>query len=261
MRHKILLDTNVLIATSTYYVSRDLSVGVVHPFYEQSMELIEFLKENLAKRIGIVTRTVEEQAARALEGAVRAELKEKITDRAIDFESFSAIQNTCQKRLNDILAYLLREPVDQDVVRENSFVVGRMYDKLAEKVVELHLESPAEMWTEAAAKRFRHIAHDIYKTQERKENAQLINLIRKPVEHSDKWILSEAIYLSMLYQRMETEYVAFYIASTDHHFSPYRFAGGIESRQVTERIKELFEIVCDWPQQIHDTVRTKIRES
>jgi len=258
LKYKVLLDTNVLVAASTFNVSQDWKMRVKHPFYEQSRKLVEFLKRNLEKRIGIVTKTIENQAPGALEKAVTIELQKKKIDRAVDFEIFSAIQNACEKRLSDILACLLREPVNEEAVHQNYVVVDKMYEELAAQAVKMYIAKPAKKWVEAAARRFRRIARPIYMTQQRKLDWQLFNLIHKPVESSDKRILAEAVYLSMLFNRTETEDVAFYIASTDRHFSPARWAGGIKSTQVTDRIKEKFGIVCDWPHQIEETLRGKI---
>ena len=214
----------------------------------------------MEKRIGIVTRTIEKQAPLTLEGAIKSELqRKKITDREVDFEIFSAIYNSCDKRLSDILATLLTEPVDEEAVYQNYFYVDKMYERMAEAAVQRFVEFRAKKWTQAAAIRFRKIAWPIYKELVKKEDFQLFHLIHKPVENSDKRILAEAIYLSMLYYRTETEDVDFYICSTDHHFSPKRWRGGIESRQLTNHIKEKFNITCDWPQQIKEVLESKLR--
>ena len=259
MKQKVLLDTCILVAASTYAVSRDWSIKIEHPFYAHATELIELFKRNLKKRIGIVTRTIEKQASFALEDAIKSELRKKITDREIDFEIFSAIYDSCDKRLSDVLATLLTEPVDEEAVYQNYFYVDKMYERMAEEAVHRFVQSRAEEWTRAAATKFRKVARPIYKEQVKKEDFQLFNLIRNPVENSDKRILAEAIYLSMFYDRTEAEDVDFYICSTDYHFSPKSWRGGIESRQVTELIKKKFNITCDWPQQIKEVLESKLK--
>ena len=249
VKYKILLDTSVLISASVYHVSRDWRIEVKHPFYEQSMRLIGFLKKNIAKRIGIITKTVEDQAFAVIQEAVEKELKRRNIDRAKGFRIYSAILNSCETRLNEILAYMLREPVDPERVNENYLKVDEMYEKLAEKAVRLHFERPSEAWQWRVTRRFKRVAREIFRTQRWRENLQLVNLIRNPVKKSDKIILAEAVYLFDLYKRSE-QVTKFYLCSTDHHFSPIRFRGGIESRVVTEKIEELFGIICEWPQQI-----------
>lgn len=260
MKQKVLLDTCILVAASTYAVSRDWSIRLEHPFYIQATELIALFRRNIEKRIGIVTRTIEKQAPLTLENAIKSELqRKKIKDREVDFELFSAIHNSCDERLSDILASLLTEPVDEEAVYQNYFYVDKMYERMAEEAVHRLVESRAAKWTRAAARRFRKVAGPIYKERVKKEDFQLFNLIRKPVENSDKRILAEAIYLSMLYNRTETEDADFYICSTDYHFSPKRWRGEIESRQVTDKIKEKFNITCDWPQQIKEVLESKLK--
>jgi len=250
-----------LIAASTYYVSHDSSLEVIDKFYEQSVSLLEFLKENVEKRVGIITKTVEDQAVVTLRNVIERQLGEKGIDRRTDFEIYSVIQNACETRLNTILrSYLLREPVDEESVHSNYSFVDKMYQELEEEAVLRTVEFRARKWTELAARRFRPLAARIYKEQQQREDRQLINLIREEVEPSDKRILSEAIYLRMLYDRSETEPVTFYMASTDHHFSPCRSPGGLESRQITDRIEKKFEIICDWPQQIRQLAQRTLSQ-
>lgn len=235
-------------------ISKELSVNIKHPFFDQSMRLIGFIKKHLTKRIGILTVTIEEQAYHVLEHAVRQELQRKTIDRAIDFEMLSIILNYCENRLREILSYLLREPVDPLEVSKNFIKVTQMYDQLTEKA--RNLPKPAALLTEMVPKDFKKLAFDIYKTQDEIINSQLTNLLRKPAETTDKTILAESIYLFNVYKQMEGKDVAFYITSTDHHFSPVR-KKGLESRGITDTIKELFGIICDWPHQIEQILRNE----
>lgn len=255
LKHKVLFDTSVLIAASTFVASKELSVNMKHPFFDQSMSLIGFIKKHLTKRIGIVTATVEGQAYHVLEQAIRQELQRKTAERAVDFEIFSMILNYCENRLREILSYMLREPVDSLEVSKNFVRVTNMYENLKDRA--LNLPKPATLLTEAAPRQLKRLAFDIYKTQDEIVNSQLTNLLRKPVETTDKTILAEAIYLLNVYKQVEGKNVAFYITSTDHHFSPVR-KKGLESRGITDTIKELFGIICDWPRQIEQILKNEI---
>jgi hypothetical protein len=222
------------------------------------MRLIGFVKKHLAKRIGIVTATIEEQAYSVLEQAVIEELKEKISERVADFEIFSVIRNSCENRLRVILSYLMREPVDPLEVSKNFIKVTEMYENLTERA--RNLPKPAALLTEMAPKGLKRLAFDIYKTQDEISNSQLMNLLRKPVGTIDKTILAQAIYLFEVYKQTEGKNIAFFIVSTDHHFSPVR-KKGLESRGVTDAIKNIFGITCDWPHQIEQILRYEIKST
>ena len=247
LKFRVLFDTNVLIAASLNVMSEELQIKLKHPFFDQSMNLIGIIKKHIHKRIGVVTTTIEDEANSILEQAVMQELRKKITDREVDFELFSVILNSSEARLKLILSYLLREPIDPFEVEKNIVKVEEMYSNLLEKA--RTLPKPASLLTEAVPKGFKKLAFDIYKTQDEILNSQLTNLLRKPPETTDKKILAEAIYLCKLYRETEGKELQFYIASTDYHFSPVR-KKGLESRQVTDAIYELFGIICDWPLQI-----------
>lgn len=83
-----------------------------------------------------------------------------------------------------------------------------------------------------ASKRFWKTAKPIYGKQRYIEHFQLINLFNNPIEYNDKRILAEACFLYDLYKQVEEGMIAFYLASYDHHFSPYR-KGGFESNQIS----------------------------
>lgn len=255
MKYKVLLDTSVLVSASVYYVSRDWNITIKHPFYQQSIELIGFLKRHVAKRIGIITKTIEDQALLVIEDAVKKELKKKDIDRVRDFRIYSAILNSCEMRLNGILSYMLREPIDPDKFRECYARVDDMYEKLVEEAVRMRTKRSVDSWRDRVAKRFQPLAREIFRLSERRQNQQLWNLLFNPIKKSDKIILAEAVYLSDLYRRTEGD-IQFYLSSTDAHFSPIRFRGGMESKNVTDKIMELFGIICEWPQQITSLLKT-----
>jgi len=197
LKYRVLFDTNVLIAGSTYAACDDLKLNLKHHFFDRSMGLIGFVKKHLSKRIGIVTATIEEQAYNALERAVKDELKNQLVDRATDFQIFSVIFNICEDRLRNILSILRREPVDPKEVSKNIKKVFDMYEGLTEAAYDL--PKPEGLLT-FIPRGFKAVAFDIFKTQDEIINSQLTNLLRKPVEISDKIILAEAIYLLNQYK-------------------------------------------------------------
>jgi len=247
------MDACVLVAASTFYMSDDLNLRLEHAFYQQSMSLVTFIRKNISGRIGIITKTIERQSTPALQNAIDEEISKVGIDRERDFPTYSFIKNYCEQKLKNISSYFVREPIDEDAVKSNYGYVDKLYAEKAKEAIKLAFIEPRfEQQTKQASKRFQGVAKWVYKQQQRKEDYQLTNLIKKPVEPSDKWILAEAIYLSMLYDTIENEEVVFFIASTDHHFSPKRWGREIMSAQVSEAIQKKFKIIPDWPQQVEN---------
>ena len=59
MQNKVIVDTNVLVSASIQFSVKESKMEVKHRFHDQSWQLFELFRNNLAKRIGIITRTVE----------------------------------------------------------------------------------------------------------------------------------------------------------------------------------------------------------
>ena len=97
--------------------------------------------------------------------------------------------------------------------------------------------------------------HDVYSQQDRWPYAQLLNLIEyKDIEPNDKRILSEVIYLHRIYISIHGDKLKSYIASTDYHFSPIRKDGRV-SEYVSRAIRNKYDIICDWPDEICDLIK------
>ena len=238
--------------------SRDLSIKLKHKFFDQAMSLIGLLKKHLTKRIGITTRTIEEEAFFNLEEAVREETA-KITNRRVDFVLFSIILNSCENRLKEILSYLLREPVDPHQVNQNYHKVVKMYNDLTQEARALPTPKKyATIKKKAVSPGLRTAAFDAYLITHKNRHAQLFHLLSRPVEESDKIILAEAIYLFNLYKQTFGQKIIFFIASMDHHFSPIS-KSGFESKPVTDAIQENFGIICDWPYEVEQALKSYLK--
>lgn len=256
MKYKVLFDTNVLISASVQTASSDLSVKVQHPFSQISCELLDFIEKNIRKRIGIVTKFIEDEAYYNLEKSVKDEITDSVKDRHIDFEILSVILNICGDRLRKFLGILRREPVDEVSINDIIKLIEVMYSSLNQEAIRIqHL---TRFKTRSSARRYRKMAQAIYKDQEYKIYSQLLNLIDNPAEYSDMKILAEAKYLFDLYKQTENGNIEFYIASCDHHFSPIR-RGEFTSSQVTDKIYQLFKIKCDYPDKVLSTLTQYIK--
>lgn len=260
MRNKVLLDTCVLVSSSVLISGlEDFGVKEIkHPFFDQSTRLVSLLRKHLTKRLGITTTTIESEAYSVLDKAVITELRKEVMDRRILFEILSIVLNQCEKRLREILSFLIREPIDPVERARRYVVVNNMYARLREFATSL--PKPAALMAEAVPKKLRRAIDwfEFYKTQDEILNAQLYNLLYKDVEEEDKIILSEAVYLLNLYKQTEGE-VTLFLVSTDHHFSPVRrMRWVIESRRITDEIYANFGIICDWPHEIHQELSKRL---
>ena len=241
--------------------SEDLGIELKHHFYEQAMQLFSLIRKNLAKRIGVVTSTIEKEALRVLNEVVRGEIRTKYgkLDTETLFRYSSIALNACDMRMRSLLAFLQREPVESDKVAIWFTQVVNMYTELLE-LAKSH-EKTASLKAQLVPKKIRRMADwfEIYRTDDQRRHAQLFNLLTKKVETDDQIILAEACYLLNLYRQIEGKNVFLFIASTDHHFSPVRRKDwAFESRQVTDEIEKRFGITCDWPDHIFGRVSKEL---
>ncbi|NHI95077.1 MAG: hypothetical protein EAX96_21490 [Candidatus Lokiarchaeota archaeon] len=236
--------------------STDFEIRIEHPFAQISSNLLDFIKENIRKQIGIVTSYIEDEAFFNLSKAVQSEINKGNEERGIDFEIYSAIKNICDDRLRKYLDVLRREPVDDYQVNIIGKRVELMYYELIQKANDIKRDIGIMVRT--SAKRFRKIAKPIYKNQDTVLNAQLLNLIDNPAEYSDMKILSQAKYLLDLYKQTEGGTVEFYIASCDYHFSPVK-RGAFISKQVTDKIYSEFDIKCNFPDEVLNILKKEIK--
>jgi hypothetical protein len=231
-------------------VSDDIGVELKHAFFDESMTLIGLLKKHIAKRVGIVTHTIENETRLVLEEAARKEILSKSLDQ---FKFLSIVVNACETRLDTMLGYLLREPID-NLERGKYFArVCALYDYWIDYGRQLDVAETASAKTEAVSEGYKKQAFRIYKQQDYELNRQAIHLSRFPIDHTDKLILSEATYLYNLYKQTDGKDVKVFLASTDTHFSP--MAGTLVSSVVTDSVSGQLGVVCDWPNNVAKAVQ------
>lgn len=262
MLHKVTFDTNIFIAGSIVETTGELGFPIKHKFYDYAINLIQYIRKNPAKRIGITTNFIETEAYKTLSRAVEKELvesefKKHMQDIEKEHDVFSALLNRCSDNMGKIFTYLIKEPVDENAVNKIYRHVDSFYDDLkneAKEVVE-QLKIKGYMRSRTTARRYKKDMLEIYSQQDRWPYAQLLNLIMyKDVEPNDKWILSQVIYLHRIYQPLLGPDLKSYIASTDYHFSPIR-KDGRPSSYISDRIKSRFDIICNWPDEIYKIIK------
>jgi len=250
---KVFLDTCVLVSASVYGSYEDLGVALEHEFYAKTVPLFEIIKKHIDKRIGIITFTIEIQAVAVISKAVAGELEQKIEEtvdpelRAKLFESHTIFFDQCLAHLQENLSILQREPVSQTETDRYYPEVSIMYNSLQEIAKNLDIN---QIINANVTRRYRKIIRQEVYGQYKKRYKQLLKLKSEPVEESDKRILSEAISLLKIYQQTNPS-IRMYLASTDYHFSPCNSKG-----EITEQIKEKFQIICDWPNKVAEYLKS-----
>ncbi|MEM2145220.1 MAG: hypothetical protein QW279_07660 [Candidatus Jordarchaeaceae archaeon] len=254
MKSRILVDSCVIVSASILVSSSDIDekLSIKHHFYEECKELFTFIQKNLAKRIGIITYTIENEALGVLDKVIEGELKSRGYSRE-NFEVFSAVFNICENRMRGLIALLQREPVDSADVAQKILLIKKMYEEMKEKAVKL--PKTAALKTQTVPPKFRRALNwfELFKTQDEMEHAQLYNLLRKDVEPSDIAILAEAYHLYTTYIATEGKGGNLYIASKDSHFVPVRRKGWTyEGREITDEIQKRFGITCEHPKKVKE---------
>jgi len=244
---KVFLDTCILVSGSVYGSYEDLDIKLEHEFYRKTVPLFEIIKRHVDKRIGIITFTIETQAIAVIANAVASELEQK-AEKTLDlglraklFESHTIFFDQCLAHLHENLSFLQREPVSQIEKQQYYLEVSLMYSNLQDTANRLDIN---RLINANVTPRYRRIIRDEVYGQYKKRYKQLLKLKSEPVEESDKGILCEVIALSKLYRRTNPS-TRMYLASTDYHFSPCNSEG-----EITEQIKQRFDIVCDWPHEV-----------
>lgn len=257
MYHKVFFDTNLLLAGSIVETSGELGFQMKHEFYDHSTKLIEYIRKNPAKQIGIFTLFIESEAYNTISNAVETEIKKNVQDEEKEFNALSAVLNICTDNLRDIFTYFIRERVDDYEVTKIYYIVDSFYGELRSKArrINADLKRKKNKRVKTTPRSYKKIMREKYSQQDRWPYAQLLNLIEyKDIEPNDKMILSEVIYLHRLYKSIHGDKFKFYIASADYHFSPIRDDGRV-SEYITRAIKNKYDIICDWPDKIYNFIK------
>jgi len=223
------------------------------------MGLIGLLRKFRSKRIGLLTPTIENEAWSVLERVVRKEVETSRVPREQLFPTLSTVLSTCEDRLRGILQTLQREPIIADDVKPWYARVEQMYEEFIQQAQVVDLKFETEYKTDAAAEGYRGLAHRIYEKQAKMTNRQVTQLRYDRPNEADKTLLAEAAYLYAFYKEREGQ-VTFYLASGDSHFSPMKgTAGGLTSRAITDRISKDFHVICDYPEEISNSLRQEVK--
>lgn len=250
MKHKVLVETSVLVAASVYSAKRGF-VETRHQFFDRSMLLFGLLKTHRSKEIGLTTEGVEREASRVLERAVIQELGADV-----DPTVKSVTLNLCWDRFAELLSVLVKEAVDQTKVDQKFIEVVGMYKELLDRasLVTATTARGAAVANRIVPARLRNLCIDIYTRQLLQDRSQLTRLRYKRPSITDQFILAETACLYDEFSNMED--TTMFLASTDKALSPeLRRDGSILSDYVTREIARRFSVHCDWPERIAAQLR------
>jgi hypothetical protein len=240
MRHKVLIETSVLVSGSVYSAKNQIA-QIKHKFFDRSKKLFDFIARQ--HEIGVITQTVEQEAANALEDAVN----ERLGKVAPNVKS--TVLNLCWDRMTDLVATLVKEDVDVQAVNRNLTRVVTMYGQLLGQARSRSSRAQAAAQSRIVPPYLKKLANSIYAHQFLRDVSQTTRLLRNFPGIKDQTILAEAAYLLVKYsQDEETE---MFLASADCAFSPTLDPdGSMRSNTVTMEIHQHFGVTCDWPERI-----------
>ena len=259
MKIKALLDSNVLLGASVFVASsEDFDEPIKHDFYDHSMNLFDLLKKNMGKRIGIVTKTIEDETHSVLNKVVIKTIQQfnpKMNMSDV-LRLGSHILGKCEDRLESHLGILTREPILPEIRREWLRKVERGYGALDTLVDLIDVQEIAYTKAGRSTPRYKKAAYDVILKQEELIHKQLFRLKEKGAGPTDQAILAEAAYIYDFYSK--TGDVRVYLASCDHAFSPI-IGRNYESRQVTDTIYQRFNVTCHWPIKVARKIRDDLK--
>lgn len=250
MKIKALLDSNVLLAASVFVASiEDFDEPLKHDFYDHSMNLIGLLKKNMGKRIGIITKTIEDETHSVLNKVLIKTLRQfkPHMDMNAILRLGSYILGKCEDRLESYIEILTREPILPEIRGEWLRKVENLYNAL---------DTLADLTNARIAYTFKKSVYEAMLKKEHLTHKQLFRLKKKGADPTDQAILAEAAYIFDFYS--QTGDVKVYLASYNHAFSPI-IGRNNGSRQVTDTIYQKFNIICHWPLNVARMIRKDLK--
>jgi hypothetical protein len=251
-RHKVLIETTILLSASVFAAREDLRSDKLlkHHFFERSMALVGLLRKHQAKKLGLTTDTIVREAQDKLEKAIVDELGRNVSPPVK-----SAALNLCGDRLDTFLQIFQPEVIDNPERVSQRFVdVVCMYKQLTDRAYLVDHTTAREAFRKGIDQivppRFKGVWLEIKARQLLRDKSQLRRLRdpKKCPSSMDKTILAEAAYFHEKFNSQEATTV--YLASADKMFSPNLRDGEVVSSDITDEICGRFKVRCDWPERI-----------
>ncbi len=259
--HKIIVDTNVIVAASILVNITELNINVKHHFYDQSRRLFSIFEKRPKEQIGISVPTMRSEAFLVLSTAVKSSF---IGNNYVDIKTKEAFYNDavaltslCEHKMRYLFSLLLNKTPKKSDTRRNFQQVKDMSIYLKDlwhtkyrgrHKKEIQSKQRAKpittepRWNDEQKKE----VVNTYRSQVMIEGKQLERFMKKYPNLGDERILAETISVKQDYEKINEDY-QYYIASCDVGFFSPLIYHDTKSDMVTNEINERFEIVCDLP--------------
>ena len=258
--YKVLVDANILVAASILYTSSDF--GLKHRDYVKCKTLINFFKNNVDRKIGFYTKSIDITSNRVLSDAILNTIREVSQDNAqIDGEKllgvFSVIYSESLRRLEENKDCLLRETVNEERIKKLMSDVLLFFHVYIKK--EIEKQNPRH-----ELERVKNIKATSWilkmvksaKFDEARRSFPHYGILRRkfiesPPGSEDIELLSHAIYFNELYSKRD---IQFYLVSMDHHFVEINKEGVINNF-VPNFIENKWGVKCLNPEKIMEIIK------
>lgn len=233
---KVFIETSVLLSSSVNFHDK-----YKHKNYDPSKSLFNLFEKQIMHQVGWTSDTVIDQSKEKLMKVVNDVINEtertdlKINNPVKYYDIISKMKDNAEDRLKKNIRLLTKMPTDENVVM----------DIKSKEVVSFFIDNEKQR---RDAGNFNvsgmRLKSDI-KRQIRRTN---IPAYKGIPDYVDLEIFSEAIYL----KRMFLKEGQMFVASLDTHFAPPK-----KDCIVRDKIKEKFNIICDWPEKIFLEIQKK----
>jgi len=261
--YKVLIDVNILISASIFYVIKEFKFSIKHRSYDVCKSLFNFFKKNVDRKIGIYTKKISSTSERVLEDAILKTIREKSkfnkksNEKSI-LEYNSIIYSECVRNLEENKEYLIRETVNEQKINKlMSDVLIFFRVKMKNAIEKKNPKQKIEKLKERRPKYWLNKIKKQVRIYQAKNNFPFYFKLHNKFVNSgpgveDIELLAQAIYFNNIFSKKN---VKFYFASMDHHFVEIEEKGKINDFIPLE-IKKKYGVECLKPDKILNIIKS-----
>ncbi len=261
MNHfKFSCDTNIFISGSFYYRFKSGDIVSEGEFHSDARIILDYFKKIFEKKkikFGIITYSIKKEINDKKINILLKKMEQLYCEsepkKKMVLSEFSALLNTIDNNLKEFYTIfdIGKANINNKRVYRIKKEVEKMYNDFKGESEDLEMRlaylerEKGRLSIPRSIKR-----RDVIRERTKRvlaEHKQITRLRYKEIDDIDKNILSEIIYEKkrFLQDNRSISNFTFYFISNDNHFSPkYNSNYNCFSRQITDKIKELFSIDC-----------------